>query len=352
MWTALELSLYAIVVASRICDVYSDCGVPAIPSRAVLHDIQLRYDEGRSVKFSCKHPAEIVTEETLEIFMPKESVEHECKKGQWIGKDFRCAKPSDDFVDTIEVYNGNVVAEKVNMSAVKPKKVYSNVDSRECISNFSSGMSKKHSLVMDVTDGIKHRVDVLKITFDKQIPEMLVDYDSAPVEVFADEDQCQLNFPNDCGFPEIPLHAQAVRKAIKAWSDDEEEEEYEYVYDCLKYSLSGEKVLICDSEGQWSGKAPQCVPRVMCELPPKFDHIENNRITISNRTRDAILYENAENVMGTLTAVPNTIAVYLCRGLRSYYVGSRICNHRGIWEGVEPSCQKGKDVLDEGDAFA
>ncbi|RWS31015.1 hypothetical protein B4U80_13526 [Leptotrombidium deliense] len=357
--------------------------MPAVPSESIIDILQLSYSEGSVVTFSCMHPSELVTEDTLENLSPKEEVRYECRQGKWIGEKFRCAE-LEDFVDRIVIYNGNVVNEKTDLSQTKPKKILADNefdDNDKCVKNLSSGILKRHSWVLDAED-TDVKSDLIRIEFETAIPEMLVDYESAPLQIYNENEECTLkymnnvfmqflcdnakananvtfvfstklsklktalksiciySFPSECGLPEIPLNSRVVKKLIKAGKDEDEEDEYNYVYECLKYFPEGRKQIEC-VDGQWSGEGLKCVPRVTCPLPENFDFIQENRVTLSNRTKDTIVYENAEKINGVLVAVPNTIASYLCRGLRSYYAGSRICNYRGIWEGAEPSCHKG-----------
>jgi hypothetical protein len=130
-------------------------------------------------------------------------------------------------------------------------------------------------------------------------------------------------FPNDCGIPDMPLHAS--HKKLNDTS-------FEYFSTQRnKYRMIGDSVITCAYEGNWDKELPIFEPIIKCNA---------SEIDVNSSIYKNIKLENFELFNRTKVAVIDSKILFECNNEEnSSKIHVLLCNENGLWIGDHLKCK-------------
>jgi hypothetical protein len=131
-------------------------------------------------------------------------------------------------------------------------------------------------------------------------------------------------FPNDCGIPDIPLHASYNRLNKTSF-------EYFPTPQRNKHLMIGDSVINCLYSGNWDKESPIFEPIIKCNT----DQIERN-----SSVYKIIEFKNFEFFNKTQVAVIDSKILFECiNEENSNKTHVLLCNEKGLWIGDDFKCK-------------
>jgi hypothetical protein len=132
------------------------------------------------------------------------------------------------------------------------------------------------------------------------------------------------NFENECGIPDVPLHASYNRSGSKSFV-------YFPTHQRYKYLMIGDGVITCLNEGNWDKEPHIFEPIIKCNT---------NEIDMTSKLYKDFKLENFEFFSKTEVAVIDSKIIFKCyneeNSLKSHV---SICNENGLWIGDDFKCK-------------
>jgi hypothetical protein len=132
------------------------------------------------------------------------------------------------------------------------------------------------------------------------------------------------NFQNECGIPDVPLHASYYRRGFKSF-------EYFPTHQRNKHLMIGDGVINCLREGNWDKEPPIFEPIIKCNT---------NEINMTSKLYKDFKLENFEFFNKTQIAVIDSKIIFKCfNEENSSEPQVSICNENGLWIGNDLKCK-------------
>jgi hypothetical protein len=131
-----------------------------------------------------------------------------------------------------------------------------------------------------------------------------------------------LYFHDNCGFPEVPLHASYNRP-------NDTSVEYFPIPQRNEYRIIGGNVRTCGYEGDWDKEPPIFEPIIKCDT---------NKIDLNPRNYKSIKFENFEFFNKTKIAVIDSKILIQCHNEENS-TKILVCNENGLWIGDDFKCK-------------
>ncbi len=138
---------------------------------------------------------------------------------------------------------------------------------------------------------------------------------------------CGINvyhFQNECGVPDVPLHASYYRRGFKSF-------EYFPTNQRNRHLMIGDGVITCLYEGNWDKEPPIFEPIIKCNT---------NEIDMTSKLYTDFKLENFEFFNKTEVAVIDSQIIFKCYNEEnSSKPHVSICNEKGLWIGDNLKCK-------------